>query len=344
MSETEKAPSSARPSGRLANEDGNVSAFRRLNLIFRFSYTLPFFMASVCGVVFASMHVDVPYHIIALIPVTVMFMALFVNFSNDYFDSVSGADDLRFQGWDDSKAKGIGDSPFLKKLYWDGNPVNNGLVTIRQAKAIMAFLVGVSILLAIPIFIYSGWTVLIFGGFGLLIAFFYTAPPVNLGARGLGEIAVAASFFLMVFAAYYVASGEVWSYEILVFAILIGLLVGLMRTADSMSGQEAHIKSGERSISVRVGLDRMHIVIKAILVAAYAIVAIMLCFDITYAMLFLTLPLAFKAWKLLNAKSPYWEVFMAPMTFGIALMTEILFILVMGVQMFFTYDLFGTLI
>ena len=329
---------------RKANKTEKVSIFRKLNLIFRFSYTLPFFMASVCGVLFAYVSLDVPAYIAVLIPVTVMFMALFVNFSNDYYDSISGADDLRFQGWDEHKAEGLESSPFLEKLYWDGNPVNNGLVTAKQAKVIMAALVGISILLAAPILLYGNLiTVAIFGGFGLLIAFFYTAPPVNLGARGLGEIAVGVSFFLMVFASYYVASEEVWNYEIFVFAIIVGLMVGLMRTADSMSGQDAHIQSGEKSISVRVGLDNMHKVIKAILVVIYIVVALMTYFDITYVLLFLTLPLAIKGWKLMNAKPKYWEVFMAPLTFGIAVFTQFLFIIVMIVQMYFTYDLFGAL-
>ena len=342
MSGTENVTSSQTP-GKGENQTERISLFRKLNLIFRFSYTLPFFMASVCGVLFAYMSLDVPAYIAILIPVTVMFMALFVNFSNDYYDSISGADDLRFQGWDEEKATGLETSPFLQKLYWDGNPVNNGMVTLKQAKIIMACLVGISMLLAVPIFLYGGWTILIFGGFGLLIAFFYTAPPVNLGARGLGEIAVGVSFFLMVFASYYVASEGVWSYEMLIFSIIVGLMVGLMRTADSMSGQNAHIQSGEMSISVRVGLDNMHKVIKVFLVAIYIVVAMMVYFDITYVLLFLTLPLAVKAWHLLNAKTKYWEVFMAPLTFGIAVFTQFLFVLVMIVQMFFTYDLIGSL-
>ena len=336
--------SSSRVSRKGDGETEKISVLRRLNLVFRFSYTLPFFMASVCGVLFAYLNADVPAYIAVLIPVTVMFMAVFVNFSNDYYDSISGADDLRFQGWKEGKVEGIDTSPFLEKLYWDGNPVNNGMVTTKQAKVIMAALVGIIVMLAVPVLLYGDLiTVGMFGVFGLLIAFFYTAPPVNLGARGLGEVAVGVSFFMMVFASYYVASGEIWNFEIFMFAIIVGLAVGLMRTADSMSGQDAHIQTGERSISVRVGLDNMHKVIKAMFVIIFVVVAVMLYFDITYILLFLTLPLVVKAWKLLNAKPKYWEVYMAPLTFGISVFTQFLFVIVMVIQIYFTYDLFGTL-
>ena len=324
-------------------ETEKVSPLRKLNLVFRFSYTLPFFLASVCGVAYAWTHAEMPLYIAVLIPVTVLFMALFVNFSNDYFDHVSGVDTMRFKSIDESSRSGIETSPILKKIYWDGNPVNNGMVTTKQAKIIMAFLVAVSVMLAVPIVMFGGWTVLVFGGFGLLIAFFYTAPPVNLGARGLGEIAVGVSFFLLVFASYYVATGGIWDYEILVFAMLIGVLVGLMRVADSMSGQEVHIEAGEKSVSVLVGLDRIHILIKSVFIVVYIIVAVMVYFDLTYALLFLTLPVAAKGWSVLNKKPQYWEVFMAPVTFLMALFTELLFIGVTIIQIYFTYNLFDGL-
>jgi 1,4-dihydroxy-2-naphthoate octaprenyltransferase len=78
---------------------------RRLNLIFRFSYTLPFFMASVCGSLFAYLFYMPPVHIIILMPLVVLLLAIFVNFSNDYFDHRSGVDksvaEIRFGDSDD---------------------------------------------------------------------------------------------------------------------------------------------------------------------------------------------------------------------------------------------------
>lgn len=317
-----------------------ISPLRKLNLIFRFSYTFVFTLASVCGVLFAHLNYDVPLHILILIPAVVMFLALFVNFSNDYFDHVSGVDDLRFNGKDKHMLDGITDSPVMRKLYWDGNPVNNGMVTRKQAQWIIVVLLVISIILALPVLLYGGWPVLTLGLIGVVIAYFYTAPPVNLGARGLGEVAVAISFFLMVFGSYYVASEYQWSNEIFAFAVVIGIMVGHMRMVDSMSGQDAHITAGERSISVLVGLDGMSKIIKIMLILSYIAVAFMVYFDLVYIILFLTLPLGIKAWRSCTEKEQYWVIKCAPMMFLIAFLTELLFIVTQIVMVYFTYPLF----
>jgi 1,4-dihydroxy-2-naphthoate octaprenyltransferase len=303
----------------------NVSPIRKLNLIFRFSYTIPFFLASVCGVLYAAIRFDVPLHVSILIPIVVLFLALFVNFSNDYYDSLSGVDDLRFKNKHmfDSAA-----SPLLKKVYWDGNPVNNGLVTKKQARIIVIVLAVLAIVCSIPIVMYGGIYAVVLGILGLLIAFFYTAPPVNLGARGLGELSVGISFFLMVFASFFVSSQYIFDYEIILFSLIIGIFVGLMRTVDSMSGQSAHIEANEKSISVVVGIDGMPKVIKFILITGYIPIFAMMYFDLLYAILLLTLPIAAKTWVLVTKRSEHWEFFTAPLTFLIALSLEILFIIV----------------
>ena len=317
----------------------DISPLRKLNLIFRFSYTLPFFLASVCGTVYAFARFDIPLHITFLVPFVVLILALFVNFSNDYFDHLSGVDDLRFETGK-SMFDGVEVSSFMKKIYWDGNPVNNGMVTRKQAKIIMAVLVIIAAVCAIPIIIYGGWMAVVLGGIGVLIAYFYTAPPVNLGARGLGELSVGVSFFLMVFGSYYVLSLYVWDLEIFLFALIIGIFVGLMRIVDSMSGQAAHIATNEKSVSVVVGIDGMPKVIKFVLIIGYVAVFAMLYFDLVYALLLITLLVAAKTWQLVTKKGKYWEFMAAPMTFLIALMTELLFIVSQIVMIYWSHPLF----
>jgi len=338
----------------------NISVMRRVNLIFRFSYTLPFMMASGCGALFALLFYEPPIHIVILMPLVVLLLAVFVNFSNDYFDHRSGVDKIRFREKEERyRSMNSSDSALLNKIYWEGNPFDDGLVTDKQGRMIMILILVIAALLAIPIFLFGGWLVLVFGGIGVFISYFYTAPPLDLGARGLGEIAVGASFFMLVFFSFYIATGAfdwgtlaftgvIWDilvWEIFVFAAIVGTLVGLMRLTDSMSGQEAHIANGEKSIAVRFGLDGAAKIGKVFMVFGYVLFAVMFLFNPVYIILFLTLPLTLKAWKIMTEMKGDWTIQLPPFFFGTAFLAEVLFIIAVCVQYAFDIGpIFGSLL
>ena len=307
-----------------------LTPLRKFNLIFRFSYTLPFVLASVCGVVCAIPH-GAPVHVLVLIPVVVLILALFVNFSNDYFDHMSGIDkevfDQRFR-----TQQNLMSSESLKKLYWEGNQFDTGLVTERQGRAIMVALVVIALIPALPVIVYSGWHAVVPGIIGTLLAFFYTAPPVNFGARGLGEVTVAISFFLMVLCSFYVASGTV-TMEIALLSTMVGLVVGLMRLVDSMSANDAHLKMGEINLSIRLGTEGTVRAIKAIVAVAYILAAAMCLVNILDVILFLTLPLTVRMVRTMNARAEHWDVAIIPYSFGFSVLTEVLFIIASAVTL-----------
>ena len=319
--------------------DNDVSLMRRINLVFRFSYTIPFFMASVCGSMFAFLFYDPPVHIVILMPVVVLLLAVFVNFSNDYFDHRSGVDRMRFSE-KEQMMKAV-DTALLKKIYWEGNPFDDGHVSDKQGKIIMALLLIISVVLAVPIIIHGGWIVIVFGAVGIFLSYYYTAPPLNFGARGLGELDVAISFFMLVFCSFYVATVDfnistfmftgIFDLEIFVFAVIVGMLLGLMRLTDSMSGQEAHIANGEKSISVRFGLDGGVKIAKTLIIAAYVISALMVYFNPLFILLLLTLPFTVKAWKIMDEKGEHWCLRVAPLFFGTAFITEMIFVIIIVV-------------
>jgi 1,4-dihydroxy-2-naphthoate octaprenyltransferase len=252
-------------------------------------------------------------------------------------------------------AKATMDSKLLKAIYWEGNPFDNGLVTKKQGKVRMAALVIASVILAIPIVLFGGLVVALFGLAGILLSYFYTAPPVDMGARGLGEVNVAISFFMLVFCSFYVATVDVgnadtvifsmfdmdmftfaagiFNWEIFVFAMIIGTLVGLMRLTDSMSGQEAHIAIGERSLSVRFGLDGTARIAKVFIVFAYILFALMTIFvNPVCVLFFLSLPLTLRIFKVMKEKGEYWTMRLPPLFFGTAFLTEVFFIIAIALQ------------
>ena len=305
-------------------------AWRKILNVLRISYTLPFVMASVTGAVFALTLCD-EWLMAVLIPLDVFFLAMFVNITNDYFDHKSGTDSTRFDFMTPETKAAIAEV-YDERIYWDGNTFDKGEVSERQGMIIISMIALGALLVSVPIIMYGGWLVILMGAVGFFLAFFYTAPPLNLGARGLGELDVGASFFMMSFFTYYVIVRE-WSWEMFLVALTVGLTVMLMRFVDQMSGYEAHVKGGEKDWCVRLGLERAVDAVAVLLVVLYVLCAALFCLDPLYALLFLTIPLSLKLVKALRDKEDKLRFIRpAPLMFMLALGNEVLIIISLIVQ------------
>lgn len=305
-------------------------AWRKILNVLRISYTLPFVMASVTGAVFALTLCD-EWLMALLIPLDVFFLAMFVNITNDYFDHKSGTDSTRFDFMTEETKAALAEV-YDQRIYWEGNTFDRGEVSERQGKVIISIIALGALLVSVPIILYGGWPVIVMGAVGFFLAYFYTAPPLNLGARGLGELDVGASFFMMSFFTYYVIVGD-WSWDMFLVALTVGLTVMLMRFVDQMSGYEAHVKGGEKDWCVRLGLERAVNAVAMLLVVLYALVAALFFLDPLYALLFLTIPISVKLMKALRNKEDNLRfVRPAPMMFMLALGNEVLIIISLIVQ------------
>jgi 1,4-dihydroxy-2-naphthoate octaprenyltransferase len=297
--------------------------------VLRIFYTIPFVMASVTGVVFA-LTIKQEWLIALLIPLVVLLLALFVNLSNDYFDHKSGADAARFNNFDPQNQDELR-KIFNDKYYWMGNTFDKGEITERQGIIILIIIAALAAILAIPILLYGGWIVLLMGGVAFFLSYFYTAPPLNLGARGFGEIDVFLSFAFMSFFSYYVIVQE-YSWEMLLIAITVGIVVMLMRVVDQMSGYEAHKSAGEKDFSVRFGREGAAKITLGCLVVMYALVAVLtIAFSWTYVLLFLTLPLALRMRKIfLDQQDKFRWIRPTPEMLKLAVGHEILLVVVIA--------------
>ena len=175
-----------------------LSRWDKTKEVLRIAYTLPFVLSSIVGVVFA-LTIKQDWLLAVLIPLDVFFLALFVNFSNDYYDHKSGVDKLRFSYTDDPELRARIAKLFNQKVFWSGNSLDRGIISDRQGKTLIILLGAIAVLIALPIIFFGGILVIVLGLISLALAFFYTAPPLNLGARGLGEIDVFLSFTMMSF-------------------------------------------------------------------------------------------------------------------------------------------------
>ncbi len=182
------------------------------------------------------------------------------NVANDYFDHVSGNDAANHN---------------LTPFSGGSRVIQEGLLTPRQvlAGACAFWVVGATA--GVALFGLTGsYFVLALMCVGLLGGYGYTAPPVRLGYRGVGELAIAVLFgVLPVAGAFAVQTGrfEWWT---LAPGALTGLVVALILFINEFPDEEADRAAGKRTIVVLLGRARaarlFMVLLPAVWVAAAA--------------------------------------------------------------------------
>jgi 1,4-dihydroxy-2-naphthoate octaprenyltransferase len=190
----------------------------------------------------------------------------------------------------------------------------------------MAILAIGAVLVSLPIVLYAGWVAVILGLIGLALAFFYTAPPVNLGARGFGEIDVLISFSMMAFFSYFVIVQQ-FNWTMFFLALAIGCAVMLMRLSDEAPGYPSHVKMGEKNLLVRFGLESIIKIEGTLIVLIYLFAGLATLTDPFFIILFLTVPIPLRALKMLKTIDSlrYWRPI--PQFLKLAVSIELLIII-----------------
>ncbi|KNC50764.1 1,4-dihydroxy-2-naphthoate octaprenyltransferase [Thecamonas trahens ATCC 50062] len=164
------------------------------------------------------------------------------NILNDYYDAESGTDEINTG----RIFPFTGGSRFIQnKVIAKENMLKFGLALLAATAAIGLALTAV-----------AGVGLVGIGVLGLVIAWGYTAPPLNLAARGLGEAAVAASFGLLIPVGTYYAQTSGWSTSPLVIGTPYALLVSNLLVINMFPDAKADAAVGKRTSVVRLGPAR----------------------------------------------------------------------------------------
>jgi 1,4-dihydroxy-2-naphthoate octaprenyltransferase len=136
-----------------------------------------------------------PFHgLVALVTLLLAVLAhAGVNVLNDYYDHLNGTDEVNT----DRLFPFTGGSRFIQ----------NGVLTARQTLLFGAALFLVVILGGQWLLVHVGPGLLWIGLGGLFIGWAYSAPPLQLNSRGVGELCVAAGFLLIVAGSDFVQRG-----------------------------------------------------------------------------------------------------------------------------------------
>ncbi|MBI3859299.1 MAG: prenyltransferase, partial [Thaumarchaeota archaeon] len=151
-------------------------------------------------------------------------------------------------------------------------PMARGYITARQGLAVSYALYGVSTLIGLVLSVLVGWYALLIAVPGILLSYFYTAPPLKLDYRGLGlgEVSILFSFGpIPALGVYYVLSGHVDAFPFLL-AVPSGVLTAGILMSHDLIFYDAYKESGKRSLTVVLGRKRATVISSLLPLLAYA--------------------------------------------------------------------------
>ncbi len=253
---------------------------------------LPFLTASVVPVLLGTAIAWVDGYLNpALFLLTLLGTAFFhigANVINDYFDHLSGVDEAN-----------LTPTPFSGGSRLIQRGLMTPQATLRLALAFYALggLAGLILLLRV------GPPLLLFGLAGFLLGLLYTAPPLRLAHRGLGELAVGLAFGPVIVMGAYWVQAQRWSNQALLASIPVALLVTAILYINEFPDRPWDTRAGKRNWVTRLPLP-MALAGYAVLVggAYLVIVAGVLAGALPTPTLLtlLTVPMAWKAYRLLR--------------------------------------------
>lgn len=165
-----------------------------------------------------------------------------MNVLNDYFDFKNGTDNINTN----ALTPFTGGSLFIQK----------GLISPRSTLYFGAVLVMLGSLAGLYLTCMTTPLLLLIGGLGLFLGYSYSAPPLSLASRGLGEVTVGLCFGLLtVLGSYVVQTGEM-SVVPFFAALPISFLITALLYINEFPDCEADQKAGKLTIVVRLGKQK----------------------------------------------------------------------------------------
>jgi 1,4-dihydroxy-2-naphthoate polyprenyltransferase len=223
---------------------------------------LPFLSATIApvglGIAVAGLHGHWHWGLAVLTIVAAALVHLGLNVANDVFDTQSGAD-----------AANVTPTQFSG----GSRVIHYGLLSMTQMRRMSVAFYGVGLAIGIALALLSSfWPVLIIGVIGAAISYFYTAPPLRLVHRGLGELAVFLGFGPIMALGAYEVQAKSWSWEALYASIPVGILVTMILYVNEIPDRPGDAAAGKRTLPVRWPKARVIQVYVVSVVVAFALV------------------------------------------------------------------------
>ncbi len=177
------------------------------------------------------------------------------NVINDYYDDRNGAD--------------AANTGRIFPFTGGARCIQQRLVSAQDTQRFALLLLALAIAGGLWLALTSGPGLLVIGAAGLAIGWTYSAPPLQLMSRGLGEVAVALAWSLIVVGAAFVQSGQFDTLPALC-SLSYGLMAANILMINGFPDAVSDARAGKRTLVVRLGASRAALAYGAIALAAHA--------------------------------------------------------------------------
>ena len=224
---------------------------------------LPFLSATavpvLLGIAVAASHGAFTWWSALLTLIGGSFAHLAINVTNDIFDTLSGADDANTTPTQFSGGSRV--------AVYD-------LVTIRGLARLAVGMFGVAAAIGLLLVALTGTMELLWIGVaGIFVGVAYTAPPLKLVYRGLGELAVAIGFGPIMLLGAYVAQTGRLAWEPVVVSLVPGILISLILFVNEIPDRRSDAEAGKRTLPTRFSPDVIRTGYLVAAICAFAVIA-----------------------------------------------------------------------
>jgi 1,4-dihydroxy-2-naphthoate octaprenyltransferase len=209
------------------------------------------------GVLYAG--IDVSWGVFVLAALGALLAHAGSNVLNDYYDALNGTD--------------AANTERLFPFTGGSRFIQNGVLTPRQMLQWGSLLMFGTLLIGLVLLLRGGLPLLWLGALGLVLAWAYSAPPLALNSRGLGELVVAVGFGLMIPLGVDLVLREAPATLPLVSGASYAVLVAGILYLNQFPDLDADRLAGKRHWVVRLGVRRGRWVYPVLVLVAYGLLA-----------------------------------------------------------------------
>ena len=186
------------------------------------------------------------------------------NVINDYYDALSGCDEMNTE----RQFPFTGGSRFIQ----------NGVLSLRATGVFGYALLAAVIPAGLWLTAVSGRDLILIGLAGLVVGWSYSAPPLKLQSRGLGEFAITAGWLLVVVGSDFVQRHG-FSFVPVAAGLGFALLVANVLYINQFPDVKADAAAGKYTLVVRLGVAQARWGYVTIAALAYGWLALMVVLD-----------------------------------------------------------------